>query len=276
MSFEETLMLGRQVIAANDERTLTAAWADAGQQIEPAAARRMFEEQKGWSEPMFRQLGANRVDSVDASGFEKCTFIHDLNEPLPEELRSRYSAVVDGGTLEHVFNFPTALRNALEAVRPGGHFFTISPVNNFAGHGFYQLSPELWYRVLSPENGFRLRCMLWRGEQVGARWYRVADPAESGHRVFALSFWQANLYILAQRTERRAVLATWPQQSDYSAEWARGTARPDVRSPLRRWLARLEPLAIKPARPTLRNTLMRRSGGDFEAVHIADLPRLAS
>jgi len=53
-------------------------------------------------------LGANRVDSIDYSTYEGASIIHNLNEPLPSDLRQQFSAVFDGGTLEHVFDVPRA------------------------------------------------------------------------------------------------------------------------------------------------------------------------
>ena len=55
--------------------------------------------------------------------------------------------VIDGGLLEHVFDFPTAIRNCMRMVRQGGHLILNLPVNNFPGHGFYRFSPELVFRV---------------------------------------------------------------------------------------------------------------------------------
>ena len=62
--------------------------------------------------------------------------------------------VVDGGTLEHVFDYPTALRNAMRMVRVGGHLILNAPVNNFPGHGFYQISPELFFRCFHDNSAF--------------------------------------------------------------------------------------------------------------------------
>ena len=93
--------------------------------------------------------------SIDASAYENATMVHDMNLPVGDELKQKFSVVIDGGTLEHVFNFPTAIRNCMEMLKVGGHFFAHTMANNFMGHGFYQFSPELFYRVFSPENGFR-------------------------------------------------------------------------------------------------------------------------
>ena len=67
-------------------------------------------------------MGAASIASIDASDYENASFIHDLNLPLPEQMKNKYSAAIDFGTLEHVFNYPQALKNAMESVATGGHF----------------------------------------------------------------------------------------------------------------------------------------------------------
>src|SRR6202171_3135289 len=58
----------------------------------------------GHGEPVFKQLGAELVDSMDASDYEGATVVADMNKAIPEELHEKYDLVYDGGTLEHVFN----------------------------------------------------------------------------------------------------------------------------------------------------------------------------
>ncbi|HTE59068.1 MAG TPA: hypothetical protein VK631_01880, partial [Solirubrobacteraceae bacterium] len=111
----------------------------------------------GFAEPVLHAMGAQRVDSLDISPFEGATVIHDLNQPLGEPPR-RFTAVIDGGSLEHVFNFPVAIRTCMELVEPGGSLVVMVPANNEIGHGFYQFSPELFYRVA--QHGFDVLQML--------------------------------------------------------------------------------------------------------------------
>ena len=256
VDFSATLTLGRQGIWA-DDRVVSAAFADVGERIEPAEARRIFEAEGGYGEPFFRRLGASTVDSLDASTWEGSSLVHDLNQPIPDELRGRYSAVVDGGTLEHVFNLPMALRNALELVRAGGHYLGFSPANNWFGHGFYQLNAELYFRALAPENGYRLRCILLQRADRPQRWYQVLEPPLTHLPVLLLGRLPVDLYVLAERTEEREVFASFPAQRGYSVAW-QGSA-PDRSLPtLRRRLARLEPLPLKTLRLILAPTLFNR------------------
>lgn len=171
----------------------------------------------GYADHYFQSLGANRLDFMDASPYEGATFLHDLNNPLPIESHGLWSVVFDGGTLEHVFNFPEAIRSCMLAVRKGGHFISVTPWNNFAGHGFYQFSPELFYRIFSPENGYQVERMLIskRGS-----WFSVTDPNALGTRVQYFGKEETSLYISARRISDAAPLANWPQQSDYSNLWS--------------------------------------------------------
>ena len=77
-------------------------------------------ESQGLCEALLYYLGANTVDSLDCSGYEGATILHDLNKPIPASWRERFNVVVDGGSLEHVFNYPVALKNCMEMVARGG------------------------------------------------------------------------------------------------------------------------------------------------------------
>lgn len=181
---------------------------------------RMLGDPAGFAEPFLRELGAVVVDSVDAADHEGATHVHDLNTGLPEAMRGRYDLVLDGGTLEHVFNVPAALKGAMEAVREGGRLVMVTQGNNAMGHGFYQFSPELLHRALAPENGFRMeRMFVAEGSFGRVPWHEVADPRAIGGRVELVNDVPAFLLVIARRISPRPAFAAWPQQSDYAEAW---------------------------------------------------------
>jgi len=172
-----------------------------------------------YAEPCFLSMGAKKVSSLDFSDFEGATFVHDLNKAIGPELKEKFDLVYDGGTLERVFNFPVALQNCMEMVKPGGHLFFHTATNNYCGHGFYQFSPELFYSALSLENGFEVtRMVLHRVGPYGG-WYEVADPNKVRARVELVSLSPIQLLVQARRTHVTPVFATSPQQSDYTPRW---------------------------------------------------------
>jgi hypothetical protein len=111
----------------------------------------------------------------------------------------------------------------MEMVAVGGHFLAITPCNNWMGHGFYQFSPELFFRAFSEENGFNLQHMF-TCRSLRGRWYRVSDPKSIGQRVELINNYQTSLLIQAKRLRETEVFATAPQQSDYVAIWTGETS----------------------------------------------------
>lgn len=167
-----------------------------------------------WAEDYLEPWGF-KVTSLDASKYEGAAVIHDLNKPVPDDLIEKFDLVVDGGTLEHVFNFPMAIENAMKMVKIGGHLILVTPANNQCGHGFYQFSPELFYRILSPGNGFELLRMYITAPR--GRRFHVVDPAQIHGRVQLLNSDGAYLMVHAKKLSN-APLGT-PQQSDYLEDW---------------------------------------------------------
>jgi hypothetical protein len=218
VSFTKTLTLGRMNFLGSKNDILRTLSKNAVQ----ANGVDELEFRDGYSEPFFKLLGAEKIDSMDNSDYEKATILHDLNTPLPSHLRQSYTVVVDGGTLEHVFNFPEAIRSSMMALETGGHYIGITPANNYMGHGFYQFSPELYFRIFSDENGFRVKKMLLSlgSELDDMIWYEVADPKEVRSRVSLVNNVPVLLVIIAEKTAEKPIFATSPQQSDYAAAWS--------------------------------------------------------
>jgi hypothetical protein len=133
VDFSDTMTVGRQNVLLRPDTTASIL-AAIGIPREQASV--VFEWD--FAEPLFSLLGARRVSSVDASDFERATYIHDFNQPLPAFLTNRFSVVLHGGTIEHVFNIPQAFKNCMEMVRVGGHFIQVNEANNYMGHGFWQ------------------------------------------------------------------------------------------------------------------------------------------
>lgn len=223
--FHRTLTLGHQSRTAPSAQ-LADALAPFGVLDDRDALLTDLDRSAPFAVPVFEHLGASTVDALDASAFEGATILADLNAPLPDHLGPTWSLVYDGGTTEHVFDFPRAIRNAMSLVAPDGHLVTTVPTNQQVGHGFYQVSPELYFRLLSPENGFEVRSVHLHVAGLRERWYRVPDPATAGHRITFGTGGAATTFVCAQRTGTVGPdLAAVPMQSDYEAAWETGTVK---------------------------------------------------
>jgi hypothetical protein len=259
--YDRTLTIGRQAMMDVPQDTASRILLEHGAPLPVEEVSKLLQasgqSESVFAEPFLRHLGAREVWSIDASPYEACTIIHDLNTPVERNLHRRFTAVLDLGSLEHVFNFPVAVQNCMEMVAPGGHLVSVTPANNYFGHGFYQFSPELYYRLLDDGGAYRVVEMLIREERRRSQWFRVSDPARLQRRVVLLNRFPTLMYVCAQRRSAEPLTLQMPQQSDYAAMWGRhevaGSAIADstaLRRPMRsigarRHAAKLIPRTVK-------------------------------
>jgi hypothetical protein len=264
VDFDKTVTVGRQTLAFGPRRLkqLLRRHGRLPTRADERDLLREFREAPWVIDPLLRVLGAGSIDAIDISRFEGATLTHDLNDPLPKELEGRFDLVFDGGSLEHIFNVPMALRNYMRMPRVGGRLIIVAPANNYFGHGFYQFSAELFFRVFSEVNGFAVERMqiaesdLERSRPIfGARipfeWsggrYSVMDPQSIGDRVQLVNDQPAVLLVQARRTHLAEPLERSPQQSDYAARWIQGARDGDPLRPTiatSRYASRLSTLAL--------------------------------
>jgi hypothetical protein len=213
------MMIGRQILNT-DSSELESNLKGFGlfRSTEDVAA--IMKDKGGYAETLLQRLSAETIDSLDYSNYEGANILHDMNYPVPTELKEKYSLVLESGSLEHIFNFPVSMANCMEMTEKDGHLLIITPVNNIMGHGFYQFSPEVFYRVLNESNGFEIRQMLIFEYSPDLKWYSVKDPKNVKQRVELMNSSATYLCILAKRKAVVPINTTFPQQSDYEDAWA--------------------------------------------------------
>jgi len=221
-SFGQTLTIGRQSMTVPVDDLDRIVKKFGLQHAEPAGV-----VAAEWADDFFaKYLGADSVMSMDYSDYESASIVHDLNTPVPADLREKFDVVIDGGSMEHIFDVRQVLENYLIMVKPGGSLFVAVPANNLCGHGFYQFSPEFFYRVFSADNGCRVRDMFLVESPLLSveasrhqRYFRVKDPEELQKRVQILSRKPVMLIVHAEKVTSAPVFATSPYQSDFKAQW---------------------------------------------------------
>jgi SAM-dependent methyltransferase len=136
---------------------------------------------------------------------------------VPASLKNKYDCVWDGGTLEHVFNYPAALKNCMDMVKPGGHLILETPGNNYFGHGFYQFSPELFFSLLDKHNGFSETKIFMQGKFN--RWYEIISPKITKMRSIRCTNGPLLLFVISRKTgEVPGTISAL--QSDYVDIWS--------------------------------------------------------
>ena len=220
--FTKVCQVGRQALVIHPEDRLAVGLKDASVPIQNN------DYLWPWADSFFRDtLGVRDFHTMDYSDYEGADLLHDLNSPLAPEHYGRFDVIVDGGTLEHIFNVPEALKSYMRLVKVGGRVFIFTPANGNCGHGFYQFSPEFFYRVFQPSNGFEV-VRLWavthpfpsnflsRKETC----YAVEDPAVVRDRVIISRSGPMMIMVEARKVNENEPFASGPPlQSDYVAEW---------------------------------------------------------
>ena len=175
-------------------------------------------------------LGVRKLSVIDHSDYQGADITHDLNLPISHELDNRFDVVIDGGTLEHIFNFPEAIKNCMRMVKRGGTLFVFSMSNNHCGHGFYQFSPELFFRIFQYKYGYKCEKVImlkhpFPGAELSSsqKCYLVKDPALLGRRANIVSRSPLGIMIQASKTDNVEIFKSYPQQSDYIASWDTGS-----------------------------------------------------
>jgi SAM-dependent methyltransferase len=151
----------------------------------------------------FANLGFERVHSSDISDYEGADIIGDLNDPsFADRVPGQFDLVYDHGTIEHIFDAPTALRTINRLTRKGGVVVHSAPANGFMDHGFWQLSPDL-LRSFYQSAGFEvLTCALL---VLGPRPFAVPVKQNyyrsHGREFVAQHFPEALLVFAARKTQ---------------------------------------------------------------------------
>lgn len=175
----------------------------------------------GYSECLFQRLGFTHADSMDASTYENATIIHDLNKPMKQS--QKFSYILDGGTIEHVFHIPQCLQTIIDSLEIGGLFVSITCNNNFSGHGMYQFSPELFLSAFSKTYGMQiLEMYIARVDSPPEQWINVnqRNKARTEDRFYTNEF--VYIVTIAKKIADTGVslLEECPQQFSYeTGDW---------------------------------------------------------
>jgi hypothetical protein len=101
---------------------------------------------------IFKAIGVESIRALDVSPYERAEIIHDLNIPVPQELKGIADFIVDGSTLDNTFNAALTLKNYCDILKLGGRLLAW---NAFSPHNTpYSILPPLTWLDYFVVNGF--------------------------------------------------------------------------------------------------------------------------
>lgn len=170
------------------------------------------------AEAFFKWIGFANYASVDVSPYEGAEIIHNLNDNELIETNHRIADLIfDGGTLEHVFHLPNALKSIYLMLKNGGIIIHHNPTNGYLDHGFYQICPTFYYDYYTANKYENISGNIlnrYKGE-LSSEPYIMDIYRKKGMLYSAKKLPRATLFFCATKTEESTYNAT-PIQSYYN------------------------------------------------------------
>lgn len=193
----------------------------------------------------FKALGFQTVESLDANSYEGADHIHDFNVPVPEYMKGQYDLIFDGGTLEHIFDFPQSLRNIFDLLKQGGVVVHAVPSHNHVDHGFYMFSPTLFYDYYAANHFKILKSYIFEYQNPHSpKSWRVYEYTPDCIEHLSMGGWgkgMLGIFFVAQKVELSTADVV-PQQGWCLKMWDEkpltegGVARPSNARGLKKWI----------------------------------------
>jgi len=224
-NFSNTVMIGRQKInLSKRENSKLEKFID----VEIKNGTINFDNRSYADSLLKEYLDIKKLNIVDYSDYEGANISLDLNYPIKKIFYNKYDVLIDGGSIEHIFNFPVAIKNYMNLIKVNGEIFIFTNANNHCGHGFYQFSPELFYRVFNKSNGFKIKSVIllehpYPGAELSEKHicYKVNDPETIGRRALIVNKSPLGILVNAIKTKEVKIFEIQPLQSDYKNTWVK-------------------------------------------------------
>ena len=223
VDFSSTVMIGRQKLSLTkkENKKLVLRY-----NIDNKVNDYDFDTRDYSDKILTKYLNISELSTLDYSDYEGAAIKADLNMPIPKYLHNRFDVLIDGGTIEHIFNFPVAIKNYMNMVKMNGSIFIFTNANNHCGHGFYQFSPELFYSVFNETNGFKIKSVIllehpFPGAELSEKQvcYSVKTPSEVGRRSTIVTKSPLGIMVQAKKIKEKEIYSQFPMQSDYTRLW---------------------------------------------------------
>ncbi|ODS01247.1 hypothetical protein AUC68_12870 [Methyloceanibacter methanicus] len=177
-----------------------------------------FTEDRTEFKEVLRRVGFDRISFLDVSDFEGADIIQDLSAPLDPAYAGCADLVLDNGTIEHCADPLKAIENTLSLLKVGGVAIFMSPTNGYLDHGFWQISPTLYFDLFY-DLGYEILFLYVRASNWGrfdklAFDYKGISMHSDQDRLGA-TFPRALTYCAVRKTSNNAT-GIRPIQSFYS------------------------------------------------------------
>jgi hypothetical protein len=222
----EALLLGRQTMLFSPEDALGLIRGHGLQErvsLDQLPIDRQTRASEGHSfirdDAFFRLLGVEHMMALDHTAYEGAGIIHNLNLAIPENLDSIADFILDGSTLDNLFNPAMGLMNIARMLKPGGRLISVNMGS--AHRGPYTIPTPFWFLDYFAVNAFTdCRAYLTlHGDHSQS--VLIADPAATVGQTLPSGL-EAGIFIFAEKGQH----STWdrmPDQRQYAGDAMRAS-----------------------------------------------------
>jgi hypothetical protein len=220
VSNESVLCLGEQTLGFSTKDLLDSK-KKYGHSVNLEVFNKLDGKQKLNQKLFFATLGYEKIDTLDVDDYEGANIVFDLNkDKTPNNLKNQYDFIYDGGTLEHIFNIGNALKHLTNMTKDKGLIFHSNPCNGFIDHGFFQISPTLYFDYYL-RNEFEILYAGIIDKSIGRKSFPVRQDL---YRTLDMNFGpkytpKGVINFCAQKQDKIEQI-TDPQQGYYISTWS--------------------------------------------------------
>ena len=172
------LSIGRQTVFLSPEESVALVQHELGAETQQAADVEIDTLTRGSirsryiTDRAFYSLFSNaQYHCLDVSSYEGADLVADLCQPLPPSINERFDFIIDGSTLDNVFDPAMAIRNLAQLLKPGGR---ILQFNHAARRHYVYVGFALcWFHDFYSINAFddcQVYLAQWDEQRHRARW----------------------------------------------------------------------------------------------------------
>ncbi len=150
---------------------------------------------------------------IDKFEFDNPRIIHDLQLEVPQKYHNHFDFILDAGTLEHIFDVKSVLKNIMLLTKINGYVLHIVPCHNYVNHGFYTFSPTFFYDFYEI-NGFEIIESYFTEIKSNKKRFYKYDHIENLNNIFINRNKRYLNFVLVKKTSQNDSLKI-PNQSFY-------------------------------------------------------------
>jgi hypothetical protein len=147
---------------------------------------------------LIKKFNLKKLVSFDINKLEGASEIKDFDNPI--NYKEKFDIFFDGGSLQHIFNIPQALKNIIKMTKLNGTIIHTVTFDGFQGFGLYQLSPEIFFNLYNKNNGFK-NTKIYLIENLNNKfWYKINKKTKNKFNNF-FSYGQLSIYVSTIKTK---------------------------------------------------------------------------